>query len=160
MDLFNIICIDDQREVLAALLKDLDYFKEYVEVSDCESALEAKELLEELDSREEMVPVIICDHVMPVKSGIDFLIEVNKDPRFVKIKKILLTGLATHQDTIKAINQANIDHYFEKPWDTVALIKLVKTYITEYITENDIDYREYIKIIDHEVLFRKMQKQL
>ncbi len=160
MDLFNIICIDDQREVLAALLKDLDYFKEYVEVSDCESALEAKELLEELDSREEMVPVIICDHVMPVKSGIDFLIEVNKDPRFVKIKKILLTGLATHQDTIKAINQANIDHYFEKPWDTAALIKLVKTYITEYITENDIDYRDYIKIIDHEVLFRKMQKQL
>jgi two-component system chemotaxis response regulator CheY len=35
---------------------------------------------------------------------------------FKETRKILLTGQANHADTIRAVNEAHIDNYFEKPW--------------------------------------------
>jgi two-component system chemotaxis response regulator CheY len=159
MTKLNIICVDDQREVLAALRKDLAYFKDICSINDCESADEAMELLEEIDADGESVALIICDHVMPGKNGVDFLIDVNKDARFANSKKLLLTGMATHQDTIVAINQANIDRYIEKPWDIDHLIETAKTLLTTYIIDAGIDHQPYLKSLDQETLFRDLHKR-
>ena len=50
MEKLNIICIDDQREVLATLGKDLEPLETHCEMLSCESAEEAGEVLEELDA--------------------------------------------------------------------------------------------------------------
>ncbi len=63
------------------------------------------------------ITVIVSDHVMPGKTGVELLTDVFHDSRFPNTKKILLTGQATHTDTINAIN-AGIDRYFEKPWQS------------------------------------------
>ena len=39
----NIICIDDQREILATLEKDMESFSPYFSLLYCESTREAKE---------------------------------------------------------------------------------------------------------------------
>ncbi len=62
-----------------------------------------------------MIALIISDHVMPGKTGVELLTDVSKDGRFGFTRKVLLTGQATHTDTINAINSAGIDRYFEKP---------------------------------------------
>jgi len=45
----KIICVDDQREVLATLKKDLEEFIELFKIEYCESAEEAYEIIEEID---------------------------------------------------------------------------------------------------------------
>ena len=122
----NIICVDDEREVLAALKKDLESLERDYTISECESAAEAWELLEDLFNEDEKVCLIICDHIMPGENGVQFLTRAYEDERFRDVKKVMLTGLATHQETIQAINDAHIHLYMEKPWDAEALLAKVK----------------------------------
>ena len=42
MKKLNILCVDDQREVLAAIKKDLEIFTPAFTINDCESAAEAE----------------------------------------------------------------------------------------------------------------------
>lgn len=154
----NILCMDDQREVLATLKKDMGEFKSYFGLHYCESAAEAQELIEEIDSEGNAIVLIVCDHIMPGKNGIDFLIELNKDIRFKHTKKVLLTGLASHQDTIVAINKAAIHQYIEKPWNSHDLIQVARVLLTEYLVETGQDYQSYLPILDQPTLYRVMRK--
>lgn len=158
METINILCVDDQRTVLSAICTDLEYFEAYFNVEACESAQEALALIEELDQRGEQIALIISDHVMPGKTGVEFLIEINDDPRFSHVRKILLTGLATHQDTIVAINKANIDRFIEKPYNPEVLIGTVKSLLTEYLLEIGLDYTKYAAVLDQELLLSHMRK--
>ena len=153
----NIVCVDDQREVLATLKKDLDGFLNFFKIEYCESAEEAKEVVDEIDEKGDGLALLICDHIMPVSNGIDLLIEIDQDIRFSKTMKLLLTGLATHQDTILAINNANINYYIEKPWESEELIKAVKHLLTIYILDSGIDYKDYLPILDQDLLYKELR---
>lgn len=158
MEKINIIYVDDQREVLSTISKELAEFESLVNVEECESADEALEVLTEIDDNGDFPAVLISDHIMPGKSGIDFLCDINKDPRFASTKKILLTGMATHKDTITAINSASIDRYIEKPWKSEDLVGMVKELLTRYILEKGIEYEPIMKVLDQQVLFEILRK--
>ncbi|WP_022942312.1 response regulator [Psychromonas hadalis] len=157
MEKINIICVDDEREVLDSVVRDLDYFSDVFNIEECESAIECLELLEELDANQEHVALLISDHVMPEKSGVELLTEVELDPRFLGTKKLLLTGLATQADTIKAINNAKLDNFLEKVWDPDELLQTVKELVTEYIVERGLDYQDYIDKLDAPTLYRLLK---
>lgn len=159
MSTINIICIDDQRDVLATIRKDLALFEDKFTIIDCESANEADEVLEELDHHGEYIALLICDHLMPEKNGVDFLIEVNQDERFAATKKLLLTGMATHKDTIEAINMADIDRYIEKPWDSEQLVQIVKELLTYFIIPTGIDYQEYLPYMDQPTVYKLLKQR-
>ena len=154
MEKINIICVDDEREVLDSVMRDLDYFSDTFNIEECQSAFECLDLLDELDAEQEHVALIISDHVMPEKSGVELLTEVAADNRFSGTKKLLLTGLATQTDTIKAINNAKLDHFLEKVWDPEELLQTVKELVTEYIIEKGIDYELYMDKLDAPTLYR------
>lgn len=156
--ILHVICVDDQREVLAALRRDLSSLPFALEV--CESAAEAQEVIDEIDAGGGHVAVIVCDHVMPDKSGVDWMAEVNADERFARTRKLLLTGLATHRDTIQAINEADIDLYLEKPWDSGVLRAAVRRMATEYVLAAGIDYADMIGDMDQEVLYRELRTRV
>ncbi|NNE71840.1 MAG: response regulator [Rhodothermales bacterium] len=155
----NILCIDDQRAVLASLRRDLADLMETFEVIDCESAAEAAEVMEEIDARGGHVVLLICDHVMPEKNGVDFLTEVKHDSRFRHTRKLLLTGLATHEDTIEAINKADVDHYMDKPWDQEQLLAVVRTLITGYVLRAGLEYQPLMKYLDQEALWAELRNR-
>jgi len=155
----NILCIDDQREVLAAIKKDLDLFTPAFNIVDCESAPEADEIMNELNSEDEAVAVIICDHIMPGENGIDFLTRINKDQRFLYTKKFILTGLANHTDTIQAINEAEINAYLEKPWEKEEFVMIVKKLVTRFIVEAGINFEEYMPYLDQPTLERELKRK-
>lgn len=158
MENIVLIIIEDQREVLEAIAKDLAFFEDAFLIEECDSADEAEELMDKLDADGDNIALVISDHIMPGRSGVDFLIELNDDPRFTATRKILLTGLATHSDTINAINNAAIDRYIEKPWDVQQLINYSKSMITEFILEQGIPYEAYMKYLDNEILLKKLHK--
>jgi two-component system chemotaxis response regulator CheY len=153
----HIICVDDQREVLAALQNDLSVLPFVVE--GCESAEEAWEVMEDLDASGEFVALIVCDQVMPDKNGVDFLSEVATDDRFLHTRKMLLTGLATHRDTIRAINESNIDMYIEKPWDVESLLDHICRLVTEFVVSARLDYASMIDVLHSETLYKALRKK-
>ena len=158
MEKINIICVDDEREVLESVSRDLEYFSDMFNIEECQSAVECLTLLEELDAQQEYVALIISDHIMPEKSGVELLTEVAQDNRFIGTKKLLLTGLATQADTIMAINNAKLDHFLEKAWDPQELLQMVKELVTEFIIEKGIDYEPYLEKIDSNTLYRMLNK--
>lgn len=158
MDKLHIIYVDDQREVLSTLSKDLEIFEHLINVEECESADEALELINEIDATGDHICVIISDHIMPGKNGVEFLTEIHNDGRFNLTKKMLLTGQATHQDTITAINQARIEKYIEKPWKSEDIVNAVKVLLTQYIFDAGIEYTKYMAILDQPTLYQNLQR--
>lgn len=157
MEKLNLICVDDQREVLSAVLQDLEPLSTWLNIEDCESAAEALELMDDFDAEGEFVALIISDHVMPGKTGVELLTEISQDGRFSTTKKILLTGQATHQDTITAINLARIESYFEKPWNAEILRERARTLVTEFIFDQGLDYTDYQGNLDQNVVLARLR---
>ncbi len=156
MEKINIICVDDQPEVLCAVLKDLSVLSDIFNLEGCESPSEVLALMDALDADGEHVALLISDHVMPEKTGVQLLSEISHDPRFRHTKKILLTGQATHIDTIDAINHAQIDRYFEKPWQPEPLLKTTQTLITHYVFDAGLDYQDYGSALNTEVILERI----
>lgn len=159
MSELNILCIDDQRDVLASLQKDLEPFAALVSVEACESADEAREVIRDIQRAGDAIALLICDHVMPGQNGIDFLIELKQTCEFNKTRTILLTGLATHGDTIEAINKAHIDNYIEKPWDPEHLASTVRALLTQYVLDAGLDYQAYLPVLDKKALFDQLHER-
>ena len=157
MEKINVICVDDQREVLSAVVQDLTPLEDWLEIEDCESAEEALELIDDLDAKGEHIALIISDHVMPGKSGVELLTEISEDRRFTHTKKVLLTGQATHQDTISAINKARIESYFEKPWNGTELVDCARRLVTEYIFDAGMEYESYQLQLDQQTVFSRLR---
>ncbi|MBW8189634.1 response regulator [Neiella marina] len=154
MDKINIICVDDQREVLDAVVRDLEPLEQWFNIEECESADECLTLMEELDDEGAMIGLVISDHVMPGKSGVDMLTEIASDSRYRFTRKILLTGLASHQDTIDAINGAGVDRYFEKTWNPEELIAACKGLLTQFVLDSGLDYQTMLGALDVQVLYQ------
>ena len=70
----------------------------------------------------EPVTVIVADFMMPGLDGISFLRRTRELLPFTA--RILLTGYADKENAIRAINEAGLYYYLEKPWDNEHL-KLV-----------------------------------
>lgn len=153
-----ILCVDDQPEVLAAVRKDLGKFSKHFQVIECDGSAEARDTLNELDELGTPVALVISDHVMPGESGVDLLAAIAGDERFKLTRKMLLTGLATHEDTIRAINAARIDHYITKPWELDELLQTVSRLLAEFVADSGLDPASFLGCLDSETLFRRLHQ--
>ena len=158
MEKINIICVDDQPEVLDSVLRDLRPLAKFFRIEECESAAAVQTLLNEIADSGDQLGLVISDHVMPGKNGVDLLGEISKDERFAGTRKILLTGQATHADTIRAVHEAHIDSYFEKPWKPHELLAQAKHLLTLFILEKGIAHEDYMPILDQSVLLEKLRR--
>lgn len=74
--------------------------------------------------------VVMCDFAMPVHNGIEILAEARRrNPYTVGI---LITGQATKETVIEAINYAQVWKIVEKPWREEALIGWVREAVEVY----------------------------
>ncbi len=155
----HIILVDDQTDVLSTLMQDLALFKDKFILDDCESAKEASELLEELDVSDEQTALVMADHIMPNKNGIDFLSDLAEIDSLTHVRKVLVTGQASHSDTINAINNASIDHYVSKPWVVENLHAVVKKMITLWVLDSGLNYHNFEDLVDAKTLFRRLKSE-
>lgn len=144
---YTIMCVDDEREVLTAVEKDLEVFARHgFNVEPCSSVAEAKSVLETFEPGQ--LALIFCDHLMPGVRGVDFLIELAQNPATARSKKVLLTGQAGQKETIQAINQAHIDRYTPKPWSGDDLRSTAKSLLTDYIIAVDENPQRFGSVLD------------
>lgn len=156
MEKLTILCVDDQRDVLRAIARDMSEFESWTEVEECESADEALGVLADVEEQGRPLALIICDHVMPGLLGVDFLARIEKSSRHKHVKKVLITGHASHVDTINAINFAGVDAYVSKPWSSADLQKTCRRLLTQYLFDAGLDVENYRSVMDPEIMLQRM----
>ncbi len=111
-----LLSVDDDSDVLRSIERDLrsKYGAEY-RVIGSDSPEGALDLLKQLKVRNDSVALLLADQRMPRMDGVEFLQQGMRI--FPKAKRALLTAYADMNAAISAINQANINYFFLKPWD-------------------------------------------
>lgn len=113
----KILCVDDEQNILAALLR---VFRPHgYQVSTAASGDQALLMLEQ-----EPVDVVISDMRMPGMDGTALLEQVRT--RWPQTVRLLLTGHSDIDATIGAINRGEIHRYIGKPWDESELLLIVR----------------------------------
>jgi len=143
-----ILCIEDEDEVREAVARDLEAFEPAFLVEMAEDADDARQVVAEIEAAGDAVALVVADHRLPGTQGTDFLIELHGEPATAKARKVLLTGQAGHEDTIRAINKADLDHYISKPWTEEQLHSVVREQLTEYVLANVEDVLPYVAVLD------------
>jgi putative two-component system response regulator len=87
----------------------------------------------------EKAGVIIADYMMPGLDGITFLRRCRDLHPFGT--RILLTGYADKENAIRAINEAGLYYYLEKPWSNDHLKLIVRNGMERSALFNELDAR-------------------
>ena len=111
-----LLTVDDDADVLRAIERDLrsQYGAAYRVISS-DSPNSALDILKELKLRSDGVALLLADQRMPHMDGVGFLQAARQ--LYPGAKRALLTAYADTNAAISAINEANIDYFFMKPWD-------------------------------------------
>lgn len=109
----RVMVVDDEPLNVDLLRRTLQRQFEVVE------AVSAAEALDWLDRHGGDLAVILCDQLMPGKSGTQLAAEVRE--RWPAIRFVLVTGVDEHDDVVAARRDGVVDEVVPKPWNAVAL---------------------------------------
>ncbi len=141
----TILIVDDEEMVATALRSFLELETSY-RVLTYTSPIEA---LEEPDL--ERVNVVVADFMMPGLDGIGFLRRFREENP--QATRILLTGYADKGNAIRAINEAGLYYYLEKPWSNEHLKLVIRNGVERSTLFNELDARVRALEGAHEELY-------
>ncbi len=113
----TVLFVDDEPHFTSALQRALRH--EPYRILTANSAARALEILDG-----EPVDVVVSDERMPGMSGSDFLAVVRR--RHPRTVRILLTGYATLDAAVKAINEGEIYRFLTKPCQAKDLSEIIR----------------------------------
>lgn len=122
----KILIVDDETNVLSALNRAL--FDEPYEILTETSADQALESM-----KQHSFKVVISDERMPGMQGSEFLSRVQD--LYPETVRILLTGHASLEAAMKAVNQGGIYRFFTKPWNDIEIKFAVRSAVEKYDLE-------------------------
>lgn len=143
-----VLVVEDEAEVRAAIVRDLESLLGSVRVDEASDAEDAVAALGEAVDDGDHVGLILADHRLPGRSGVDLLVSLHADPERRQIRKVLITGQAGHADTIRAINEAGLAHYIAKPWQPEELLATVVEQLTDYVISAGLEPLAYVDVLD------------
>jgi DNA-binding NtrC family response regulator len=129
-----VLIIDDDAFMLKVLSRVLQ--KEYI-LFQAGSAEEAVEVL-----RGRSIKAVLCDHVLPGQTGLDFLITLQQ--RNPKIKSVLFSAALETDLFIKAINEGRIFRFIKKPASPADIQQAVR----DAVRQHDIEAIQQQLILD------------
>jgi len=141
----SILIVDDEPNVISSLKRAL--LDEPYEISTANSGAEGIETL-----RKTGIKVIISDEKMPGMSGAEFLATV-KD-QFPETIRIMLTGHASLEAAMKAVNSGEIYRFFAKPWNEIELKLAIRSALDKYNLEEE--NRRLLRIVKKQALDLKL----
>ena len=121
-----ILLVDDEVNVLSALTRAL--FDEPYQVTCVQSGEEALELIAKTPFK-----VVISDERMIGMQGSELLALLKE--RYPDTLRILLTGHATLEAAMKAVNQGEIYRFFTKPWNDTDLKFAIRSALERFDLE-------------------------
>lgn len=113
----RILFVDDEELILKALRRSLQ--REGYELFFSPRPAEAIELV-----GAHKVDIVVSDYMMPGMNGVEVLARLRE--LHPSVVRIMMTGQADRDATLRAIREGNIHRYIEKPWDDAALKSILK----------------------------------
>jgi len=147
-----ILCVDDEPEVLDAVERNIAQFEDTFPIVTAESADDARRVVTQIENDGDELGLVLCDHVMPGDNGVELLIEIGAQSYFEHTRKVLVTGQAGLEATIKVVNQGHLNHYIAKPWNADTLTEVVKDQLTEFVIKSNQNPMPYMAILNTEKL--------
>ena len=144
----TILSLEDEAVVRDALERDLEQFWDKIRLEVAEDVDDAWTVIDEIVEDGDELALVLSDHRLPGKSGVDFLVELMKDERFAATRTVLVTGQADQADTIRAVNEAGLDHYIAKPWRAARLQEVVRAQLTDFVLEAGLDPLAHLRALD------------
>ena len=141
----TVMIVDDEEMVATALRSFLELETSYriLTFTSPTTALE--------EAEDEPVSVVIADFMMPEMDGITFLRHFREmNPQATRI---LLTGYADKENAIRAINEAGLYYYLEKPWSNEHLKLVIRNGVERSSLFNELDSRVQALEGAHKELF-------
>jgi DNA-binding NtrC family response regulator len=123
-----ILLVDDEPSVLSALCRALRY-----EAYEVVTELSGERALERLD--QQSFKVVVSDERMAIMQGSEFLGIVRK--RYPGIVRILLTGHATLDAAILAVNEGGIYKFLTKPWNDDEIRLTIRSALQKHDAEQE-----------------------
>ncbi len=148
MNKIYILSVEDEVEVQDAIIRDLADFEEVFPIETAASAQEARDLIASIEKKGDYIGVIFCDHIMTGQNGVDLLVELHRKDYTRETRKVLVTAHAGLEDTVEAVNKAELGHYISKPWKKDDIQKVARTQLSEYILAKKIPPLPYMKYLD------------
>jgi two-component system, probable response regulator PhcQ len=140
METSCILIVDDERNILESLKRT--FMDDPYRVHTAENGPDGLAILSEHN-----IKVVISDEMMPGMSGAEFLAQVSS--RFPNVIRIMLTGHASLDAAIKAINMGTIYRFFTKPWSELELRLTIKAAVEKYDLEDE--NRRLLRVIRRQV---------
>ena len=146
---YNILVVDDH-QVIRDMLENMLSRESYT-VHCADSAKEALKILSQ-----EPIDVVISDEVMPGMTGTQFLAVVRKD--YPDTIRIILTGHASLDSAMRAINEGEIYRFFTKPCNLVDLSVTIRQALQQkYLKKEN---KRLAKIVEQQSFsIRKIEKK-
>ena len=121
-----VLLVDDEANVLSALGRSL--FEEPIELVTSTSGEQALDVL-----AEQSFKVVVSDERMIGMQGSEFLSRVKE--LYPNTIRIMLTGHATLEAAMKAVNEGEIYRFFSKPWNDHDLKFAIRSAIEKFDLE-------------------------
>ncbi len=125
----TLLIVDDEPQVINSIVRVLR--NENIHIITAGSGARAMEII-----KRQAVGVVLSDQNMPLMDGIRFLEKVRDYDE--DIVRILLTGYASVDSAIDAINRTQVFELLTKPWDNDALLRtLHRAFRHHYLTKEN-----------------------
>ena len=144
----SILLVDDEPKVLASLKRAL--MEEDMAIFTAATAEAGFRIME---SRE--ISLVVSDEKMPGMSGTEFLFLVRR--QYPNSIRIVLTGHASLDSVMSAVNNGEIYRFFTKPWDDLHLRLTIRAALEKY--ELEAENRRLVEMVRrHERNVRALEK--
>jgi CheY-like chemotaxis protein len=158
MSKIYILCVEDEPEVLEAIIRDLAPFESAFFIESAASANEARHAVREVILPRGKLGLVICDHILPGDDGVSFLVELQQNPVTATSRKVLLTAHAGLEATVEAVNRADLNHYIAKPWQKEELLQVARHQLTEFVLEHETNLLPYMTLLEADRLTEKIRQ--
>ena len=89
-----VLVVEDEPPVREAVLADLAEPARVVRLEAAEDVEDAWEVVGEVDEDGDVLALVLADHRLPGRTGVDMLVEMMDDARTAAARKVLVTGQA------------------------------------------------------------------
>jgi DNA-binding response OmpR family regulator len=109
---------------------------------------DARVVLDELAADGDVLALVLADHRLPGTSGVDFLVQLHEEAATAAARKVLVTGQADLDDTVRAVNRASLDRYVAKPWTAEELLAVTRDELTSFVLATGLDPLPHLRALD------------
>jgi diguanylate cyclase (GGDEF)-like protein len=153
-----ILCIDDEPIVTQALRSLLEQNLHEIDVVEvAEMGKEALEVIDELVADGIELKVVVADYIMPQMRGDELLVRIHQ--QLPEVKTIMLTGQSDVSGVKRAINEAALYHFIEKPWHNEDLLLTLRGALAAYDQERELE-RQSVQLREFNEELRALNQAL